>query len=190
MDPFLCLLHKFSMNLRESEIASIKFLSRQKVGKRKLEEVQNGIDLFTILIDQNDISRSNVNFLREMFQSLKREDLLADLDKFEKYGSATEDLLDPRERERLSAAFDIICEHVGREWKKLIRTLGVTDTKIDSIVYAHPYDMIEQFRECLKAWQNIKRNEANVSELLKALRKCKLNLVADILSDKLQAMEQ
>lgn len=67
----------------------------------------------------------------------------------------------------------------------LMRTLGVTDGTMEQIIYAHPYNLREQIRQCLREWKKKKRENANVSALIKALEKCRLKLVAEKISDEL-----
>lgn len=83
MDPFLVLLHSVSAGLSNSELTELKFLCQGRVGKRKLERVQCGLDLFTVLLEQNELDRERTGLLRELLASLRRQDLLARLDRFE-----------------------------------------------------------------------------------------------------------
>lgn len=83
MDPFLVLLHSLSGSLSNSDLMELKFLCRERVGKRKLERVQSGLDLFSVLLEQNDLERARTGLLRELLASLRRHDLLQRLDDFE-----------------------------------------------------------------------------------------------------------
>ncbi|MBW04991.1 FAS-associated death domain protein, partial [Eschrichtius robustus] len=83
MDPFLVLLHSVSAGLSSSELTELKFLCQSRVGKRKLERVQSGLDLFSVLLEQNEMSPENTVLLREMLVSLRRQDLLRRLEDFE-----------------------------------------------------------------------------------------------------------
>lgn len=83
MDPFLVLLHSVSTRLSSSELSDLKFLCQDRLGKRKLERVQSGIDLFSLLLEQNDLDREHPERLRDLLSSLRRQDLLRLLDDFE-----------------------------------------------------------------------------------------------------------
>lgn len=83
MDPFLVLLHSVSAGLSSSELTELKFLCQSRVSKRKLERVQSGLDLFSVLLEQNEMSHENTVLLRELLVSLRRQDLLRRLDDFE-----------------------------------------------------------------------------------------------------------
>lgn len=83
MDPFLVLLHSVSAALSSGEVTELKFLCRGRVGKRKLEHVQSGLDLFSVLLEQNELDARRPELLRELLTSLRRQDLLSRLDAFE-----------------------------------------------------------------------------------------------------------
>lgn len=88
MDPFLVLLHSVSVGLSSSDLTQLKFLCRNRVSKRKLELAQSGLDLFTVLLEQNELSAERTALLRELLGPLRREDLLCLLDDFERGAEA------------------------------------------------------------------------------------------------------
>ncbi|XP_036717427.1 FAS-associated death domain protein isoform X7 [Balaenoptera musculus] len=47
----------------------------------------------------------------------------------------------------LRAAFDIICDNVGKDWRKLARHLRVSDAKIEAIEEKYPRNLAEQATE-------------------------------------------
>ncbi|KAM8817864.1 FAS-associated death domain protein [Rhynchonycteris naso] len=183
MDPFLVLLHSVSTRLSSGELMELKFLCQSRVGKRKLERVQSGLDLFSVLLEQSELDGQRTELLRELLVSLRRRDLLRLLDDFEAGATARA----PAGERDLCAAFDIICEHVGRDWRRLARQLQVSDTKIDAIEVKHPRSLAEQVRESLRVWRNAAREDAEVSQLVAALKACRLNLVADLVQEGQQA---
>lgn len=85
------------------------------------------------------------------------------------------------------AVFDIICDHVGKDWKRLARQLKLTDSRIDAIEVKYPRNLTEQVRESLRVWRRAARGHAEVSHLVQALRACRLNLVADLVQEEQQA---
>ncbi|NXI93780.1 FADD protein, partial [Psophia crepitans] len=176
MDPFLTLLHSISSSLTDTELASLKFLCRGKIGKRKLESVQSGGELFSILLEQQLIARDKVSFLEGLLQSIKREDLVSQLKQFVEEGevNAADDQPDAHEK-----PVEVICENVGRDWKMLMRKLGLSEVKMDRIVAANPFNLHEQLFQSLREWQKWKGKDAKVTDLIKALRGCNMNLVAD-----------
>lgn len=87
----------------------------------------------------------------------------------------------------LHVAFDVICDHVGKDWRRLARQLQVSDSKIDAIEVKYPRNLTEQVRESLRIWKHTQREDAAVSQLVRALRACRLNLVADLVEEAVQA---
>ncbi|XP_075401348.1 FAS-associated death domain protein [Tenrec ecaudatus] len=178
MDPFLVLLHSVSVRLSGSELDELKFLCQERVGKRKLERVQSGLDLFTLLLEQSELSAEHHELLRHLLVSLRRLDLLRILDDFDgdaraRAGTAGEDL---------HAAFNIVCDNVGKDWRQLARKLQLSDARIDAITERHPRDLMEQVRAALRVWE-ASQKDATTVQLVAALRACRLNLVADMVEE-------
>lgn len=181
MDPFLVLLHSLSSSLSSNDLTDLKFLCRERVSKRKLERVQSGLDLFSVLLEQNDLERGRTELLRELLASVRRQDLLQRLDDFE---AGTAAAAAPGEAD-LQVAFDIVCENVGRDWRRLARELKLSEAKIDGIEERYPRSLSERVRESLRAWKNAEKENASVAGLVRALRACRLNLVADLVEEAL-----
>ncbi|NWR68301.1 FADD protein, partial [Centropus unirufus] len=176
MDPFRVMLHSIAARLSDDDVASLKFLCRDDVGKKKLESVRSAMDLFTILIEQRLITKENVDYLDVFLTARKREDLLLDLRRYveEREVGAPGDQPDAREK-----PVKVIGENVGKEWKQLMRELDFSDVKMDRIVAANPLNLREQLVQSLLEWQTWKGKDAKADDLIKALRNCKMNLVAD-----------
>ncbi|NWV79616.1 FADD protein, partial [Dasyornis broadbenti] len=179
VNPFLSLLHSISSGLSDTELSAMKFLCRDKIRKRKLETVQSGRELFTILMEQQEIASDNLEFLRKLLQHIDRDDLVSQLKQFEEEEPHAPDD-QPDVHEKRSA---VICDHVGKEWKKLMRELGMPEVKLDRIWTAHRDDLNEQVVQALREWQRWKGKDAKVADLIKALRGCSLNLVADLVEE-------
>ncbi|NWI50649.1 FADD protein, partial [Calyptomena viridis] len=119
----------------------------------------------------------SLRFLRKLLEHIHRADLVARVDQFEEEGELGAPDDQPDEHEKLN---DVICENIGREWKKLMRELGISEVTLDRIEAAHRFNLSEQLVQGLREWQKRKGKNAKVDELIKALRGCNLNLVADI----------
>ncbi|NXC09014.1 FADD protein, partial [Orthonyx spaldingii] len=176
VNPFLSLLHSISSGLSDKELSDLKFLCRDKIRKRKLEAVQSGRELFSILMEQREIASDNLEFLRKLLQHISRDDLVAQLVQFEEEEPhASDDQPDVHEK-----PCAVICDSIGREWKKLMRELEMPEVKLERIETAHPFSLYERVVQSLREWQRWKGKDAKVADLIKALRACNLNLVADM----------
>ncbi|XP_074086966.1 FAS-associated death domain protein-like [Macrotis lagotis] len=149
-DSFLAVLHHISSNLSRQELENMKFLCKMKIGKKQLKEIEQGIELFSCLMQQNLLSVSNTTFLTSMLQSLKREDLLQELANSveNKYGPG--ELLDLKMAAQLEVTFQMLCHHMDWNWKRLVRKLGI----FWIINALHP-DLKEQFNQSLILWKKI-----------------------------------
>lgn len=167
----------------------MKFLCRDKIGKRKLDAVQSGCELSDILIEQQEISRDNLELLKKLLQHIKRRDLLSEVEQFEEEGpGASDDQPDEHEKCLLRAAVAVIGNHVGREWKRLMRELRVPEVKLDSIEAAYPLDLSEKLFQGLREWQKRKGKDAKVADLITALQGCNLTYVAEKVEERISQL--
>ncbi|NXM60980.1 FADD protein, partial [Illadopsis cleaveri] len=175
LDPLRSLLHSISSGLSVKELSEMKFLCRDKIGKRKLDAVQSGQELFSLLLEQQEITKDNVELLKKLLQHIKRHDLVSLVVQFEEGEPHAPDD-QPDEHEKPCA---VICDNVGREWKRLMRELGMPEVKLDRIEEAYPRKLYEQLVQALREWQKWKGKDAKVADLIAALQRCRLKLVAD-----------
>ncbi|XP_059704406.1 FAS-associated death domain protein [Haemorhous mexicanus] len=186
VDRFLSLQLSISSGLSAAEVDTMKFLCRDKIAKRKLETVRIGLELFSILMEQQVIASHQLGFLKELLQHIRRGDLLSLVEQFEQAElHAPDDQPDEHEKRLLKVAFDVIRASVGRDWKKLMRELGLPEVKLDKVETAYRYDLEEMVLQALREWQKWKGKDAKVADLIKALQGCNLKLVADWIEDKL-----
>ncbi|NXK66960.1 FADD protein, partial [Sylvietta virens] len=179
VDRLLSLLHSISSRLSDKELSAMKFLCLNIVKKGKLATVQSARDLFNILMELQEITNDNLNFLKQLLQHIDRKDLLALVVQFEEEEPLGPDN-QPDEHEK---AVNVICKNVGRDWKRLMRELGMSEAKLDRIEAAHRYNLYEELCQGLREWQRGKGKDAKVADLIRALRGCHLNLVADLVEE-------
>lgn len=189
MNPFSDVLLRISNDLRPDDVQAMKFLCPD-IGKRKLEKINSGIDLFQCLLEMNIIGPDNTQSLRKLLTSIKRADLLEILSNFETYGPGQLEVqLDPNVREKLDMASDLLADQLGRNWRKYGRKLGISDVKLEQIEERYPKDLQGRAVGLLREWRKVRGAEATVEELISALRSCDLNLTADQLYRKLTGNE-
>ncbi|NWZ15181.1 FADD protein, partial [Agelaius phoeniceus] len=175
VDPFRCLLLSISSGLSAADVEEVKFLCRDKIGKGKSEMVRVGLELFDMLMERRVIAPDHLEFLKDLLRSIRRGDLLTLVEQFEQGElQAPEDQQDQHEK-----PFDVIRANVGRDWKKLMRELGLPEVKLDKVEVAYRYDLEEMVFQALREWQKWKGKDAKVADLIKALQRCNLRLVAD-----------
>ncbi|XP_073515651.1 FAS-associated death domain protein [Phyllobates terribilis] len=179
MDNFPKLLLEISEKLDERELESMKFLCSKKIVKKKMEMIKSPLDLFRQLQELTDISEDDLTFLISLLTTINRFDLVKKVELF--LGQHPEE--EPKERDQMDEAFDIICDNVAKEWRRLIRTLGLPEMIIEQAMCANPYNMREQLMQCLIEWRKMKKDSATVSALVQALEKCKLRLVSERLTE-------
>ncbi|XP_023682826.2 FAS-associated death domain protein [Paramormyrops kingsleyae] len=186
MDTFASVLLRISDGLKKDHLEAMKFLCSDDIGKKKLEKVDNGIQLFQYLREMQKIGMGNTQYLRTLLTNIKRPDLLEILDEFEKHGSGPqEDLPDAKEQDKLDIATQLIAENLGKDWRMYGRKLGIKDAKLDHIREKHPYNLQEQVIELIQEWRKMHGAKASAEDLIQALRKCNLNLTADLIRQKL-----
>ncbi|XP_072021598.1 FAS-associated death domain protein-like [Amphiura filiformis] len=86
------------------------------------------------------------------------------------------------EQDDLSEAFDIIVENIGRDWRRLARRLPgrkITETEIEVLTDRHSRDLREQSRGVLLMWKEKNPDQAKKETLVKVLRQCEMNYIAD-----------
>ena len=92
----------------------------------------------------------------------------------------------------INLAAEVIAEHLGRNWRKLARKLGLSEVKIKNIERrGQQMDLEEVAMEVVREWRSTRRGEAKAEHLLVALRACEMNLTAEKVEERLrEASEQ
>ncbi|TNN52348.1 FAS-associated death domain protein [Liparis tanakae] len=183
---FHSVLLDISNQLAQTQLEDMKFLCRDFVGKRELEKITSGTQLFQVLTERGRLAAGNTQFLSQLLTRIHRSDLSDKLDNFESGAGSSDDQPNAAERAKLDLATEVIAENLGRNWRKLGRKLGVTEAKLDSVATRHT-DLDETARELLKVWRKSRGAEARTSDLVAALRACQFVLTAEKVEERLQA---
>ncbi|XP_059372809.1 FAS-associated death domain protein-like [Carassius carassius] len=182
---FRAMLLAISDKLSEDNFTSLKFLCTD-IGKKKLEKINKGIDLFECLIEKTTLGPDNTELLRDLLIQIGQRVLLEIIDDYERGSPAAAGVLDAEEREKINIATEVIVEHLGRKWLQFGRKLGIKPTQLEGIQEKHSRDLEEQVRELITQWMKMKKENARVEDLIKALRDCKQNLTADLVEKNLK----
>lgn len=84
-------------------------------------------------------------------------------------------------------ASDVIVKHLGKDWRKYGRSLGLHEAKLDQIREKHPFNLEEQVMEVISEWKRMHKGDVKAEELVKALRSCKLNYTADLVQSSMSS---
>ncbi|XP_060924095.1 protein FADD [Limanda limanda] len=186
---FNAVLLEISNHLPSDELEKMKFLCREKIGKKDMEKINSGIKLFQFLTERGELGAGKTEALSDVLKQIHRHDLADKLTSFESLCVNTESEPDQGEKAKLDIATEVIAENLGRNWRKLGRKLGLNDVKLESIGRRYPTELEETVVEMLKEWRKSRGAEARTKQLIEALRACQYNLTADKVEDKLAAQE-
>lgn len=181
---FNFLLNDISQNLSQEELDSMKFLCKD-IGKRRLEKLSSGLQLFQALEEQDKLSKEDTQFLAKLLSNIKRSDLEKKLAAFHRGGGHLQQStceVGPNSHD-LNVAIDTISDNIGKDWRNLARKLRITEAQLQHIEYNYPHDMKRQIESALTEWQRNKGSDASVDNLVAALRSCRLNMVADTVEE-------
>nr|ABQ51094.1 Fas-associating death domain-containing protein [Paracentrotus lividus] len=199
---------KIGKALSLSEINDFKFLCKDIPGFTQIDidEISDGLALITKLEQLDVLTKSNVDLVAEFLSLVNRIDLEHELRQYEQDfikmqvgGPVAQPMSAQFQQnnryqlpafnaqnqpavmgEDLSNEFDIIVENIGRDWRQLARRLGLSEVDIECVTENHSRNLREQSRQALWTWKNRLRREATRQALIAALRKCRLNYIADI----------
>ncbi|XP_051561862.1 protein FADD [Myxocyprinus asiaticus] len=187
---FRAMLLAISDKLDKGNLDSLKFLCKENIGRKKLENINKGIDLFECLIEKAEIGPDNTEVLRRLLDHIGQKVLVHIIDNYERQATGSPaDLLDAKEQEKINIATEVMVAQLGTRWLQVGRKLGLTTPKIEGIKEKHRYDLEEQVRELVTEWMKIRKDKARVQELIQALRDCRQNLTADLVEKKLQELD-
>lgn len=177
---------------------------------RMSEECTSFLELFEKLNDLCIISPDNVTFLSKILEDVGKLNLKAMIDGASQDNHRNRNerqlpngsrqvhetqhrrvepvspqvVMAPREEllgEDLMPHFEVLVQYIGRDWRYLGRQLGLQEFDFENIMEQYPRNLREQVMKMLSTWKERYRVKATKAVLVKALRKCRMNLAADIL---------
>ncbi|XP_062376264.1 protein FADD [Sardina pilchardus] len=185
-EAFNAMLLDISNELNEQNLAELKFLCT-KIGKKRMENVKVGIDLFRHLKELNELRPGHAVCLCTLLAQIKRQDLV---DKVQEYMSnnATDVVGPPESKEqaKVKKAIDVIVENLGKDWLRYGRRLGLPEVKLEQIRVKHPFNLEEQVMGMFSEWKQLKKEDAKADDLVQALRSCRLNRTADLVETEMK----
>ncbi|XP_034536743.1 FAS-associated death domain protein [Notolabrus celidotus] len=184
---FNSVLLEISNSLSPDQLEQIKYLCHNDIGKKYLETIDSGWKLFQFLKEKLKLGEDNTDYVCQLLEKV-RPDLSERLRNFDCQPENNENLPSEPERAKLDIATEMIVESLGRNWRKLGRKLGLSDTKLESISRRHPTELEETAVELLKEWRKSRGAEARTDDVITALRACNFNLTADKIEDKLSKL--
>ncbi|NP_001171935.1 protein FADD [Saccoglossus kowalevskii] len=185
-------LMRVAMKLKEPEVENIKYMC-PFIPRSRREEIKSAIQLFEELEYQDYLSVDNTKDLKDFVKEISRPDVIRILEEYEttwntpketnasnnsshciKKGPITQET-----GEDLDEIFYFLHDNLGRDWRQLARRLYLQETDIDAIAHDHMRDLKEQSLQALKKWKINCGNQATKKALIDALRRCRLNYIAD-----------
>ncbi|ELU17899.1 hypothetical protein CAPTEDRAFT_171286 [Capitella teleta] len=194
---FKVMLANLAREMSARDLETMKFMCSDFIPKAVKEEIDSGLQLWTALEERDKLSQGDTAFLRILLQNCvsKRTDLIGILNKYEAQlpstGVAPSVMVTPHPHHPpnikeappyvpsdVQQAFNIITTDIGRNWRPLVRNLGLSEASIDECVERHPRSLREQVMMALNLWASTPGVNASTEELRKALNKTQLKLIA------------
>ncbi|KAL2088753.1 hypothetical protein ACEWY4_015652 [Coilia grayii] len=180
VDEFNALLLHISKDLKDDNLKNLTFLCNGVIGRKHLEKVKSGIDLFQYLKDMNKITHVDTAYLQKLLLDINRNDLAEKVSEFQSNNGYATRPIDDREQAKVKIAGDVIVDNLGKDWRRYGRKLGLNERKLEQIQLKHPYDLSEQVMEVINEWKRMREDDVKADQLIEALRSCKLNYTADL----------
>jgi len=173
MSGFRMILNRISQNIRQDELSRMKFMCADHIPKRKMEDIVTPLNLWEVLMEKEIIGPMKVEFIENLLVQIDRLDLLDLFNDLRRTGLEGPGFQD------LTEEMNYVAGNIGRDWRLLARQLKIRDPDIQQIEESNPRNLREQSYNSLRLWQSLEKESATRDVLVKALRKCNQNLLAD-----------
>lgn len=174
------MLEKLSDNITAQNLQALKYQCKDIIPQSKIDDIKTSFMLFETLEEDDKLGPNNLSHLKRILNACRLQTLAEFVEYFEKNGSLSNEIINPPSC--LNEAIDFVVDNIGsRDWRFLVRDLGVKETDITYIVDNHPRDVRNQIYQCFSLWKSREGSKATVHRLIPILKKmCRNDILEGI----------
>ncbi|XP_067941466.1 FAS-associated death domain protein-like [Watersipora subatra] len=205
-DRFLLLLNRISQRANNDHLKVARFILRDKITRRQMEQCSDMRDIFDKLLTKEHIAPDNTELLKHVATQVFGD---RDVDKMiEMYERGEQDIIEPswpeskgsrtskasstvnkkalnstdttgvsRIPSKFNKIFEHTAKHIGDDWKSLARFMGLLENDIDNITREIEGNF-EQSQKAMHMWWN-QQEKASSKQFKRLLRRIPRNDIAD-----------
>ncbi|XP_035659418.1 uncharacterized protein LOC118404449 [Branchiostoma floridae] len=201
---FVQTLLRISDELTEDETTIIKLCCLHLIPKGQATQLRRAMDVFVKLIELDKIDRENLEFIEEILERIRRQDLIREVlqpfqppnreipenpdlqPEYPEHPSENLELQSGTSLEGTTADgdvqgyFDDVIEEVSNKWDDLARELGFNDNEI-KVIQVSERDPDHRCREMLTRWRNREGRGATLQVMIQALKSIRETRTAESL---------
>ncbi|XP_014773860.1 FAS-associated death domain protein [Octopus bimaculoides] len=172
-DVYNEMLEKLSSNISDNNLQAMKNHCKGTIPQSKLEDIKNGYSFFEVLEEEDKLGPFRLDFLKNTFHACKLQTFAEFVDYFEKNRKLSDKIFNSS---ILDDAISYVVKHIGsRDWRFLVRDLGVSETDISYIADENPRNVREQIYQCFLLWKSTQGSNATIHRLTQILNKMHRN---------------
>lgn len=184
---FQSLLHQISQDLTQGDVESLKFLLQQDISQSKLEKVQSGTKIFTLMQNLEILSYQNTRRLESLLKEIGRRDLVLKLKEFEKELQQSISVPYNVTKEKQVGHFQkteaLVCLEKLMEEHPVVTISGPLGVGKSQAAIAFGIDLQKRNSDCV-VWKCIATSESTLLRSLRSLaEKLSINVSSPIWSD-------
>ncbi|KAL5018695.1 hypothetical protein ScPMuIL_004417 [Solemya velum] len=162
--------------IKDREMKNIKYLFKDRISKRELEDVESAVDLWEKLEERDLLGPDNLECLKEIVDTFNPQLVNGNNVSFGHGPGMCHTGVNavpirpahsgPTELEKCVL---YLSKRLGRDWKFCARYLSIDESDIEESESTHRFALREQIHECLRKWL-IKNQHLNRSTMLNVLK--------------------